>query len=295
VGQPHQSHGAARAHGTDGLGPGRLGAHALEDPVGADPLGEIADRGDALLAALGDDVGGTEDAGDPRPVLVAAHRDDGAGAELDGGQDRREAYGPVAHHGDGVPRPHACAHRRVPAGAHDVGEGQQARDEALIGHSGSGHESAVGPGDPDPLGLGAVVVRTVQAVGLGALAAHRAGVVGRVEASDDEVSGPHTHHVGADLLDDTAELMADRRGLGHRADPAVPPQVRTAHAGGHRAHHDVVGFEDHRIGTLLVADVPGGMNDGSEHDPSTRRRRHGVNRRVEPAGNPGPPGSVAMR
>ncbi len=52
------------------------GTHALQDPVGADPAGHLLDPGHALLAALGDDVGGAELARQLLPALVPGHRDD---------------------------------------------------------------------------------------------------------------------------------------------------------------------------------------------------------------------------
>ena len=44
-----------------------LGADGLDDRVRAEPAGEVLDRPDAVVAALGDDVGGAELAGQPLP------------------------------------------------------------------------------------------------------------------------------------------------------------------------------------------------------------------------------------
>ena len=53
----------AGAGGADGLHHRLLGADGLDDRVRAEPVGEVLDPGDAVVAALGDDVGGAELAG----------------------------------------------------------------------------------------------------------------------------------------------------------------------------------------------------------------------------------------
>ena len=50
----------AGAGGADGLHHRLLGADGLDRGVGAEAVGEVLDLGDALVAALGDDVGGAE-------------------------------------------------------------------------------------------------------------------------------------------------------------------------------------------------------------------------------------------
>ena len=65
------------------------GADALEDGVGAVAAGQLPHALDALLAALGDDVGGAELAAQVGAVRVPAHQDDPLGAEPLGGQHAR--------------------------------------------------------------------------------------------------------------------------------------------------------------------------------------------------------------
>ena len=107
-----------------------VGADALEDGVGADAVGELGDRAGALLAALGDDVGGAEAPGDLLAGLVARHRDDALGAELGGGEHAAQADRAVADH-DGGARPASTPadDGGVPAGGHHVGEREQRRDQ----------------------------------------------------------------------------------------------------------------------------------------------------------------------
>ena len=49
-----------------------LGADGLDDRVGAEPVGEVLDAGDAVVAALLDDVGGAELPSELLACLVAA-------------------------------------------------------------------------------------------------------------------------------------------------------------------------------------------------------------------------------
>lgn len=59
-----------------------LRADCFDHRVRAQPAGEVLDRRDAGLAALGDDVGGAELEREFLPWLVSAHRDDPFGAEM---------------------------------------------------------------------------------------------------------------------------------------------------------------------------------------------------------------------
>jgi hypothetical protein len=68
---------------------------ALQHRVDALAAGELSDTLDGLLAAVRDDVGGAEVAGQRDPVAVAAH-DDLLGAEALGGDDGAQADGTVA-------------------------------------------------------------------------------------------------------------------------------------------------------------------------------------------------------
>ena len=77
------------------------------------------------LAALGDHVGGAELAAEVGAGLVPAHQHDPLGAELPGRQHGQQADGAVADHGDGAALGHAASDGGVPAGAVDVGQGEQ--------------------------------------------------------------------------------------------------------------------------------------------------------------------------
>jgi hypothetical protein len=182
---------------------------------------------------------------------MAAHRDDPLRTQLRRGEDTREADGAVAHDHDGAPGLDVRADGRVPAGAHHIGERQDARHHRPLRLLRRGDERPVGILDTDQLGLAAVVPRAVLAVGVRAGLAQGAGVVAREEPTDDELPGLHRGDIVADRLDDADVLVPDRRRLRHVRDAAVAPQVRTAHARRHGADDGVGGLDDGRIGPVL--------------------------------------------
>ena len=126
------------------------------DAVRAEPAGELLDLRHALVAALLDDVGRAELAGERLPVGVTAHRDDPLGAELSCGEDAEQADGAVADDGDGLAGAGFGGDGGEPAGAEHVGCGEQRRDQVGVGLAGGGDEGAVGQRDAGVLGLGAV-------------------------------------------------------------------------------------------------------------------------------------------
>ena len=113
----------------------------------------LLDRGDALVAARCDDVGGTELPGQALTGLVAAHRDDPLGAELLGRQDREQTDGAVSDDGDGLAGAGLGGDGAEPAGAEHVGSRQQARDEVVGGQVWGREEGAVGERDAQQVGL----------------------------------------------------------------------------------------------------------------------------------------------
>jgi hypothetical protein len=101
------------------------GAHGFKDDVRSVAVREFLDPGNALLAALGDDVGGTEFAAEFGAGHVPAHEDDARGAHQLGGKNGGEADGAVTDHGDGLAGLDAGLLGGVVAGRHDIGEAQQ--------------------------------------------------------------------------------------------------------------------------------------------------------------------------
>ena len=77
-----EAYSAARARGANRLQHRFLRADALEDGVSAHTLRQFLDACHALIAALGDDVGGAELARERLARRMAAHRDDAFGAHL---------------------------------------------------------------------------------------------------------------------------------------------------------------------------------------------------------------------
>ena len=156
----------------------------------AEPVGEVLDAGDAVVAALFDDVGGAELAGQLLAGLVAAHDDDPLGAELAGGEHAEEADGAVTDDGDGLARADLGGDGTEPAGAEHVGGGEEARDQIGGRQVGGGDEGAVGERDAGVLGLGADLAHqlAVDARALVAGPADLAGVVGGEERADHELA-----------------------------------------------------------------------------------------------------------
>jgi hypothetical protein len=107
VGDADEADVPAGAGGADRLIHGHLGADGLDHGVGAESVGERLDRGDSLVAARFDDVGGAELAGQPLARSVAAHGDDPLGAEPLGGEHGEQADG------DGLARPASAATRMI--------------------------------------------------------------------------------------------------------------------------------------------------------------------------------------
>ena len=149
---------------------------------------------DALVAALGDHVGGAEFAAEVGAVRVPAHQDDPFGAEPLRGQDGGQPDRAVADDGHGGPRGDAGGDGAVVAGREDVGQGQQRRQQRGVLADGQLDQGALGLRDADRFALAAVdavaaPVAAVPAGGLQALAAEVAGVVRPDERRDHEVAG----------------------------------------------------------------------------------------------------------
>src|SRR5262245_15412136 len=71
----------ARPRGANRLHHGLLGAHALQSRIGADPVGQLLDAGDAVVSALGHDIGCAKLAGELLPMFVRTHSDDSRGTQ----------------------------------------------------------------------------------------------------------------------------------------------------------------------------------------------------------------------
>ncbi len=120
------------------------GSDALQGGVGARTVGQVLDPGHGVVAAFGDDVGGAELAGELLAWTVGALGDDPLGADGGRGQD---ADGAVADDGDGHVGLHVGGDGGEPAGAHHIGQRQQAGDHLGGGMVWGGDEGAVGERD----------------------------------------------------------------------------------------------------------------------------------------------------
>jgi len=217
VGHAHRADRAAVPGHPDRHGPGLGRADGFDDVAHAEPAGELADGRYPLLPPRGDDVGRPEAPTDVLTVGVPAHQDDPLRPEdVHRTQHRRQAYGTVADDRHRGSLPGAGEHCAVQAGRGDVAGAQQRRQQVLAARlepARHDHQGAVGLRDPDRLSLPAVGAGcaegpAVQAGGLQAVQARRAGVVRPLERRDHEVADPDAGHVGPDRLHQTEELMA---------------------------------------------------------------------------------------
>src|SRR5207237_10037538 len=107
--------------------------------------------------------------------------------------DEREVLAGARVRGDG----------REPGGAEDVGRGQEARDQVIVGEVRRRDEGAVGKRNAQQLGLRSQRTHR-DAVDAGALVAgpaDLAGVVGSPERADDELAGTGHLYLRPDLID----------------------------------------------------------------------------------------------
>jgi hypothetical protein len=93
----------------------------------------------------------------------------------------------------------------------------------------------------------------------------RAGVVGREEGSDHELTGLDRLDLSADLFDHAAILVTDWPRLGDVVDAAIIPEVRPAHARRRHSDDGVRRCADPRSGKLLDANISRPVNDCASH------------------------------
>src|SRR4051812_27068529 len=254
--------------GTDRLHHRLLRTDGLDDGVRAEAAGELREPSHSFVTALDDDVGGAVLASELLPVLVPAEDDDALRSELLGGEHAEQPDGAVADDGDGLAGTRFRGDSAEPAGAEHVRGGEQAWDEVVIGHPGSGDESPVGERNAGVLSLRARGRAELadRAAALEAGLAYLAGVVRGHERADDELTWLDAADVAADLLDDADVLMAHRARLLHRVDAAVWPQVGSADAGRRQPDDRVGRLLDGRVRTVLDSDVARCVHNGSTHE-----------------------------
>jgi hypothetical protein len=231
------------------------------------PVRELPDHRHTVVPPLLDDVGRAELERELLPGHVAAHGDDPLGPQVPGGQHGEQPDRAVPDHGHGLAWAGLGGHGAEPAGAEDVGGGEEARDQIRGRQVGGGDEGAVGQGDPQQLGL-----RTPGADGLPVDAralitgpADLAGVVRGEERADHELTWLDRADAPADFLDDAGVLVTHRGGPVDLLDAPVGPQVRAADAGGREPDDRVGRLDDGGILAHFDADVPRTVHDCSSH------------------------------
>jgi hypothetical protein len=118
--------------------------------VRAVATGEFVHFGDALVAAFGDDVGGTEFQAEIGAVLVPAHQDDPFGAQSFGGENCGKSDRAVTDHRDGGAGVDAGPDGAVVSGEEHIGQGEQRWQQ--LGVSPTGALTRVPFSERDPPG-----------------------------------------------------------------------------------------------------------------------------------------------
>ncbi len=119
-------------------------------------VAQLAHPLDGLVAPFAHHVGRAEVPAQRDAIRVPAEQDDPLGAEPAGGDHGAQPHRPVAHHGDDRPRADPGGERRVVAGRHHVGQGEQRRHQRVVDAGRQGDERPVGLGHPHRLALPAV-------------------------------------------------------------------------------------------------------------------------------------------
>src|SRR3954464_6223016 len=206
---------AAGAGNTHGSSHGLVRPDAFKHRVGSEPVRQIANPGNAFLAALADDVGRAKILRQGEPVRMAAEHDDPLGTEALGGDHPAEAYRAIADHGGGHAGRHPSHSGGVVAGAHDVGKRQQRRHERVVLGNIDGEQRPVGIRDAQRFCLGAVEAAIAEEAAMDAgrlqtLMAEGTGAVRMREGHDDEIADLQRLHIRADGFDDPDRLVAHR-------------------------------------------------------------------------------------
>jgi hypothetical protein len=154
---------------------GLLDADALEQRVGTEAAGQLADAIDRLVAAFADDVGGAELVPERNALGVVAEQDDLLGAESLCGDHAAKANGAVADDRNRAAGRDPGRNGSVVAGPNHVGECQQRGYERVVLADGQNDERAVCLRDANGFALAAfevveAVAAPVQACALQPLA-----------------------------------------------------------------------------------------------------------------------------
>ena len=168
-------------------------------------------------------------------------------------------------------RPDARTDRGVVAGAGDVGEREdRPQYRVRMPRPGDLHERCVSERNPDGLALSAVhaviaVTAALEAIRLPARTAQRrTSRRCRVNGVTTKSPGFKVADIGADLVDDADELVADRAQIVGR-EAAVVPQVRPAHAGKRDADDRVRWVLDHGVRAFADREVAWAAEDRGFH------------------------------
>jgi hypothetical protein len=201
---------------------------------------------------------------------MAAEQDDLLGAEPLRGDYAAEADGAVADDRDAPARRDPRGERRVVAGAHHVGKGEQRRHQRVVFANGEDDERPVGLRYAHGLGLGARHLRVAEeaamyARGLQSVVAEDAGAVRERERHHHHSPPFQRAHLGADRVDDTDRLVSHHPARIVRCHLRVRPQVAVADTRPRHAHERVGRFDQRRVGDVLDPNIARAVHHRCSH------------------------------
>lgn len=193
------------------------------------------------------------------------HRHDLLRAEASGSQHRTQADRAVTNNGHRASLAHTSRYGGVVAGAHDVGQREQARHHGVVRLLWGRYQRAVGQRDSRafplravdqvPVLVGRAPVGAVQARRRDAVAAVEAGAVAQRERRDHEVTLLDRGDRRTYFFHYSDELVTDAAWLLRQLNTAIGPQVRAADAARDRAHHHIGRKLKSWLGDLVEPDV----------------------------------------
>jgi hypothetical protein len=236
-----------------------LQPHAFQHGVRA-VLGQLADPFDSFLAALADDVGGSELSPERDPIRIAAEQNDPFGAKPLRRDHTAQPDRTVADDRDDLARANLRRDGCVVAGAHHVRERQQGRRERVVEADGQHDQRAIGLRDTHRLALAAVYVvpaipATMQTRARQTLSTENTRSVRPEKRRHNLVADPEGLDLGADRLDDPNELVAHPPTRIIALHRLIGPEIATTDRGTRDANECVRGIDESGVRDILHPNI----------------------------------------
>jgi len=201
---------------------------------------------------------------------VTAQHDDPLGAEPARGDDAAQADRAVPDDRHDLARADFGSQCGVMPRPHHVRECQERRHQRVIGSYGQCDQRPIGQRDPHrfalaAIELGAAPPAAVKTGGLQSLLAELASAVGPGKWSDDEVALLDRSDCGAEILDETDELVAHPVADLAGCHGVVRPQIAAADTGTRDANQGVGWLDESGVGNRLDAHIVRAVHHRCSH------------------------------